>query len=76
MHNTATCFADHATQHTVSVIENEQIAQDTYRLRFRCPDIARRITPGQFLMIRLANWDDPLIGRPLALYDTHPGCRR
>ncbi len=73
MQHTDTCFADKATQHTVAVTYNEQIAQDTYRLRFRCPEIARQITPGQFLMIRLANWDDPLIGRPLALYDTHPG---
>jgi dihydroorotate dehydrogenase electron transfer subunit len=73
MQNAATCFADHATQHTVAVSENQQIAQDTYRLRFRCPEIARRVTPGQFLMIRLSDWDDPLIGRPLALYDTPAG---
>ena len=26
--------------------------------------------PGQFLMMRLAGCDDPLLGRPLALYDT------
>lgn len=73
MQNAATCFADHATQHTVAILENQPIAQATYRLRFRCPEIARRITPGQFLMIRLAHWDDPLIGRPLALYDTQAG---
>ena len=28
-----------------------------------------RIVPGQFLMLRLAGLDDPLLGRPLALYD-------
>lgn len=67
----STCFADDATQHRVEILENSQIAQDTFRLRFRCPEIAGRITPGQFLMLRLAGWDDPLIGRPLALYDTH-----
>jgi dihydroorotate dehydrogenase electron transfer subunit len=32
--------------------------------------IARRITPGQFVMLRLSGFSDPLIGRPLALYDT------
>jgi dihydroorotate dehydrogenase electron transfer subunit len=32
--------------------------------------MARRIIPGQFLMLRLAQCDDPLIGRPMALYDT------
>src|SRR4029434_4706897 len=34
------------------------------------PEIARRVVPGQFLMLRLAGLNDPLIGRPLALYDT------
>ncbi len=45
------------------------LARDTYRIRFECPDIARRIVPGQFLMMRLAGGNDPLLGRPLALYD-------
>lgn len=63
-------FADHASQHTVRIFENQQLAKSTYRLRFACPSIAGRITPGQFLMVRLADCDDPLIGRALALYDT------
>ena len=46
-----------------------QLARDTYRVRFACPEIARRIVPGQFLMLRLAGCNDPLLGRPLALYD-------
>jgi dihydroorotate dehydrogenase electron transfer subunit len=52
------------------VIENVQLARDTYRIRFECPAIARRVVPGQFLMLRLADCNDPLLGRPLALYDT------
>jgi dihydroorotate dehydrogenase electron transfer subunit len=32
--------------------------------------MARRFLPGQFLMLRLADFNDPLLGRPLALYDT------
>ena len=63
-------FADHACHERVTVEENTQIACDTYRLRFRCPELARSIVPGQFLMLRLAGFDDPLLGRPLALYDT------
>jgi dihydroorotate dehydrogenase electron transfer subunit len=62
-------YADHAVQHSAETIENVQVARDTYRIRLHCPEIARRITPGQFLMLRLANCNDPLIGRPLALYD-------
>jgi dihydroorotate dehydrogenase electron transfer subunit len=63
-------YADRALQQTVEVIENVQLARDTYRVRLAAPDIARRIVPGQFLMLRLTGCNDPLIGRPLALYDT------
>jgi dihydroorotate dehydrogenase electron transfer subunit len=63
-------YADSARQVRVKVIENVQLARDTYRVRFACPEIARRIIPGQFLMMRLAGLNDPLLGRPIALYDT------
>jgi dihydroorotate dehydrogenase electron transfer subunit len=63
-------YADRAAQHRVAVVENVQLARDTFRVRFECPTLARRIVPGQFLMLRLADRDDPLLGRPLALYDT------
>ena len=63
-------YADHAWFGSVAVEENVRLARDTYRVRFACPEIARRIVPGQFLMLRLAGYDDPLLGRPLALYDT------
>ncbi|MCH2126612.1 MAG: dihydroorotate dehydrogenase electron transfer subunit [Pirellulaceae bacterium] len=62
--------ADDATQITAKVLLNEQIARETFRLRIECPKIAHAILPGQFVMIRLSNHDDPLIGRPLALYET------
>lgn len=54
----------------VSVLENHRIAQDTYRIRLRAPELARAIAPGQFLMIKLHGSTDPLLGRPFALYDT------
>ncbi|MCE9556523.1 MAG: dihydroorotate dehydrogenase electron transfer subunit [Planctomycetes bacterium] len=62
--------ADLATQHRVSIVHNERIAQSTYRLRFEAPELAQRITPGQFVMVRLSGCDDPILGRPFALYDT------
>jgi dihydroorotate dehydrogenase electron transfer subunit len=70
MDHATTRFADDAWQGSVTIEENERLARDTYRVRFRCPELARRIVPGQFLMLRLAGWNDPLLGRPLALYDT------
>jgi dihydroorotate dehydrogenase electron transfer subunit len=65
----AAYYADAARQRRVEIIENVQLARDTYRVRFECTEIAERIVPGQFLMLRLAGLDDPLLGRPLALYD-------
>jgi len=66
----ATYCPDRAVQQTVEIVENVRLAKDTYRVRFRAPAIAQRIVPGQFLMLRLSDLNDPLIGRPLALYDT------
>jgi dihydroorotate dehydrogenase electron transfer subunit len=55
---------------TARVIEHVPLAERTYRVRLECPDIARAIRPGQFVMLRLPNATDPLLGRPFALYDT------
>jgi dihydroorotate dehydrogenase electron transfer subunit len=63
-------YADGALHRTVDVVENVRLARDTYRVRFACPEMARRALPGQFFMLRLAGYSDPLIGRALALYDT------
>ncbi len=53
------------------VVSNVEIAAHTYRLRMACPELAARIQPGQFLMVRLPGRNDPLLGRPYALYDTY-----
>ena len=63
-------YADRAVQRRVPIVENVRLARDTYRVRFECPEIARRIVPGQFIMMRLGDCNDPLLARPLALYDT------
>ncbi len=57
-------------QATSMVVENVRLARDTYRLRLASPDLAERIRPGQFLMLRLPDRNDPLLGRAFALYDT------
>jgi dihydroorotate dehydrogenase electron transfer subunit len=63
-------YADIARQMRVTVVSNEPMARDTWRLRLECPELGRIILPGQFLMLRLPGRDDPLLGRPFALYDT------
>jgi dihydroorotate dehydrogenase electron transfer subunit len=69
-HLAAPYCADAALHVRAAAIENVSLARDTFRVRLGCPEIARRIVPGQFLMVRLPGTDDPLLGRPLALYDT------
>lgn len=60
-----------AIETVATVVEQSRMARDTYRLRLRCPEIAKRILPGQFFMVRPATGSDPLLGRPFALYDTY-----
>jgi dihydroorotate dehydrogenase electron transfer subunit len=68
-HKNCIAYADRAWHGAVRVIENAPLARDTHRIRFSCPEIARKILPGQFVMIRLGEGNDPLLGRAFALYD-------
>jgi dihydroorotate dehydrogenase electron transfer subunit len=67
------CYADRAWFGPVTIEENVRVAKDTHRLRIECPELAARIVPGQFVMLRLSRTDDPLLGRPLAMYDVVRG---
>ncbi len=60
-----------AVQTRVAVVEQVLMARDTYRLRLRCPEVASQICPGQFFMVREPVANDPLLGRPFALYDIY-----
>ena len=62
-------YADDSSHYTAEVIENVKVAQATWRVRFRCPDVAAKCKPGQFIMLKITDRDDPLIGRPLAVFD-------
>jgi dihydroorotate dehydrogenase electron transfer subunit len=57
-------------QRAAIVVENVPLADRTFRVRLHCPEVAAAIRPGQFVMLRLSGTDDPLLGRPFALYDT------
>lgn len=52
-----------------TVVENELVAQNTYRMRIACPELTQTFRPGQFCMIRKPGVNDPLLGRPFAIYD-------
>ncbi|MEN1680256.1 MAG: dihydroorotate dehydrogenase electron transfer subunit [Planctomycetota bacterium] len=65
----AAYYADGAAFVRAPVLENVPTARDTFRMRVEAPEIARQITPGQFVMVRIAGLVDPLLGRAFALYD-------
>jgi dihydroorotate dehydrogenase electron transfer subunit len=60
-----------ARHEVVNVVEQIQLARDTFRLRLACPELARQAVPGQFFMIRSPDRNNPLLARPFALYDTY-----
>ena len=55
---------------TARVADHVPLADRTFRIRLDCPEVAAVIRPGQFVMLRLPGTNDPLLGRPFALYDT------
>ncbi len=57
-------------QTVATVLERQTLSAENFCLRLLCPEVARRIRPGQFFMLRLPGRTDPLLGRPFALYDT------
>jgi dihydroorotate dehydrogenase electron transfer subunit len=58
-----------AKQHQAKIVAVRAMAQDTWAVKVRAPELAATITPGQFFMIRPATGSDPLLGRPFALFD-------
>ena len=64
------CYADAAAYAPARIVSHKQIADNTWRLRLDCPEIASAAIPGQFAMVRIPRRSDPLLARPLAVYDT------
>lgn len=62
-------YADCADQYAVTIDERIELATDTYLVRMKCPELAARITPGQFLMVRSKRASEAILGRAFALYD-------
>ena len=58
-----------AGQHLCTVDGIRSLATDTWAVRLNCPELAAKILPGQFIMVRPQSGSDPLLGRPFALFD-------
>ena len=56
-------------QVTGPILRNDRIAESTHLVRVAAPEIAASTVPGQFVMIRMAGLNAPLIGRAFAVYD-------
>ena len=67
-----TCHADAARYLRVPIVDHRPIADRTWRIRLDCPAIAAGALPGQFAMLRIPDRFDPLLARPLAVYDAFP----
>lgn len=52
-----------------TTLENRQIAESTWKIAIEAPEFAARVASGKFVMLRLVAGDDPLLGRPFAIYD-------
>jgi dihydroorotate dehydrogenase electron transfer subunit len=70
---TSACGQPGARQERVAVVAHRPIAERTWRIRIESPTLAAAATPGQFAMLRLPGRTDPLLARPLAVYDVFPG---
>ena len=59
-------------QEEAEVIEHQQVAAGTYRMRLLSPQLAAHGRPGQFLLVRVANTLDPLLRRPFSFHRLLP----
>ncbi len=62
-------YPDSIWKGTVELVEQVQMAERIFRIRFHAPELAQALLPGQFVMIRFPETNDPLLGRPIAVYD-------
>lgn len=65
-----TCYPDQALFRRVSIVGTERLAAQIVKMTFQFAELASSCRPGQFFMVRLADTNDPLIGRPFALFDS------
>ena len=61
---------------TCRILANAEIAASVWRVALEAPRFAALARPGQFLMLRLPNSNDPVLGRPFAVYDADPSTGR
>lgn len=58
-------------QATGIVVKNERIKSCYFLLEMDCPPIATEIKPGQFIMLKVSESNDPLLRRPFSVYKSY-----
>ena len=56
-------------QFTSMILSNAEVSPGYWRIRLTAPAEFALATPGQFVMVRINNTIDPLLRRPLAIFD-------
>ncbi len=56
-------------QSLFNIIQQQQVGDDLYLMKFLSPAIAGEAKPGQFVHIRAGGFQDPLLRRPISLFD-------
>lgn len=59
--------------HEGAVVANAEVAPGAFRLEIRCPEVAVRTKPGQFVMLRPRQCLDPFLSRAFSVCDVVHG---
>jgi dihydroorotate dehydrogenase electron transfer subunit len=69
------CHSPRNVWHGQGIVErNDRLTDNTWRLAVCSAEVLPTVQAGQFVMLRLPNRTDPLLGRPLALYRANTYC--
>lgn len=55
-----------------TVLGNRAVSKYVRKMTIVAPEFAERVKPGQFVMLRLTEGSDPVLGRPFAVFDADP----
>lgn len=56
---------------TFTITRHYQVAEDTYCIRFKSPELASTIKPGQFFNVRVEDSFDPMLRRPYSISNVY-----
>lgn len=53
-----------------TILSNQEVSADYYRMKILAPGISALASPGQFVMLRAQATEEPLLRRPFGIFDT------